>query len=75
MESLGTAQTPPRPRLLDRKSVAREYGLSRVDVERVFRRLQVVSLPGSRKVYVARQALDRFIAEHTFGDDRVRPSA
>lgn len=75
MQSPHAAEASTDSRFLDRKSVAREYGLSRVDVDRVFRRLQVVSLPGSRKVYVARQALDRFIAEHTFGDDRVRPSA
>lgn len=63
------------PTLLDRKTVEAEYGLARVDVDRVFRFLPVVALPESRKKYVRRSDLDAFLAEYTYADDRVRPVA
>lgn len=60
--------------LLDRKAVADEYGLRRVDVDRVFRALPTVALPGSRKCYVRRAQLDELLERCTYGDDRVRPT-
>jgi hypothetical protein len=66
---------PPRtlPVLLDRKGVSRIFGLTRVDVERVFRALRVVSLDGSRKVYVRSADVERLIEESTTRTGEVRP--
>lgn len=66
--------TDLRSALLDRKAVATEYGLARVDVDRAFRALPVVALPHSRKVYVRRVDLDEWIGAHTYTGDRVRPT-
>lgn len=67
---------PTIPATLDRAQVRRFYGLTRVDVDRVFRNLPVVSLPGSRKVYVRRNDLDALLAEHTYRPgERVREIA
>lgn len=63
----------PPPALLDRAGVRRHLGLTRVDVERVFRELPVVSLPGSRKVYVRRADLDALVSAHTYAPGDVRP--
>lgn len=63
------------PALLDRGAVARLYGLTRTDLDRVFRLLPVVSLPESRKVYVRRADLDELLAAHTYDKGAVRPCA
>gem|GEM_PF-1923667 len=67
------APTPRTPALLDRAAVRRHLGLTRVDVERVFRELPVVSLPGSRKVYVRRDDVEAYLVAHTYDAGRVRP--
>jgi hypothetical protein len=67
------APIPPTPALLDRAAVRRHLGLTRVDVERLFRELPVVSLPGSRKVYVRRDDLEAYLRTHTYDSGRVRP--
>lgn len=72
-EHLDGAQAP-RSALLDRKAIASDYGLRRVDVDRVFRTLPVVALPGSRKVYVRRADLEQLLAECTYDGGRVRPT-
>jgi hypothetical protein len=59
--------------LLDRAGVGRVFGLTRVDVERVFGSLPVVSLPGSRKVYVRSVDVEELIAASTFRPGEVRP--
>lgn len=60
------------PALLDRAAVARHYGLTRVDVERVFRVLPVVSLPDSRKVYIRSADLDAHLEKHVTKPGEVR---
>jgi hypothetical protein len=62
------------PELLDRRGVSSVYGLSRVDVDRVFRALPVVGLPGSRKVYVRRSDLDELLERSTYAPGSVRCS-
>lgn len=61
------------PALLDRGAVGRLYGLTRTDLDRVFRMLPVVALPDSRKVYVRRADLDELLAAHTYDKTAVRP--
>lgn len=60
------------PTLLDRAAVRRHYGLTRVDVERVFRVLPVVSLPDSRKVYIRSVDLDAHLERHVTQPGEVR---
>jgi hypothetical protein len=50
------------------------YGLSRVDVDRAFRALPVVGLPGSRKVYMRRSDLDALLESSTYAPGTVRCS-
>jgi len=75
MKPTAPASEPPRtlPVLLDRKGVSRIFGLTRVDVDRVFRALRVVSLDDSRKVYVRSADVERYIEESTTRPDQVRP--
>lgn len=64
------------PRHLDRAAVRDLYGLSRVDVDRIFERLPVLALEGSRKVYVRRDDLEAYIERRTFKPgERVREVA
>ena len=60
------------PQLLDRKTLAAELGVTRAVVDNIFRELQVVVFPGSRKPMVRRDDVERLIAASTFGKDRVR---
>ena len=48
-------------------------GLGRAAVDAIFRALPVVAVPGVRRVYVRRDDVVAFLAEHTYADDRVRP--
>lgn len=51
----------------------RVYGLTRVDVERLFQALPVVSLPASRKVYVRRDDVESYLERCTYRPgERVR---
>jgi hypothetical protein len=64
------------PRHLDRSAVRDLYGLARVDVDRIFERLPVLALEGSRKVYVRREDLEAHLAQRTFAPGkRVREVA
>ncbi len=64
------------PRLLDRGAVVGEYGFGRSDVDRIFRHLNVVQLPGARKSYVRRDELEAYLEDCTFdGRTRVPPAA
>jgi hypothetical protein len=59
--------------LLDRRALA-ELGLQRRSIDAVFRELPVVALPGVRRVYVRADDVRRYLDEHTFTDERVRPT-
>jgi hypothetical protein len=54
------------PRLLSKKRIRDEFfgGLGRYEVDRLFQVLDVVSLPGSGKLYVERDALLEYIDAH-----------
>jgi hypothetical protein len=60
------------PALVDRKTLARETGLPRSTVDVIFQTLNVVALPGHRKVYVKRAEVAAYIAANTFTKDQVR---
>jgi len=61
------------PDLIDRKGLAAR-GLTRASIDVLFDRLPVVSYPGSRKVYLRLEDVQRFEAEHTYdGRTKVRP--
>ena len=64
----------PLPQLLDRKTLAAEMGIPRSAIDAIFRVLDVVAFPDLRKSFVRREDVHRLIEEHTFGDDRVRPT-
>jgi hypothetical protein len=59
--------------LLDRRALA-ELGLQRRSIDTVFRELPVVALPGVRRVYVRANDVRRYLDEHTFADERIRPT-
>lgn len=62
------------PGALLTRSHLRGLGLERRAIDAVFRALPVVALPGySRPLIRAEQYLE-FVEEHTYRDDRVRPS-
>ena len=63
------------PQLLDRKGLAAETGLPRSAIDVIFRHCPIVALPGHRKVYVRRGDVSAYFDQHTFRDDRVRPTA
>lgn len=52
----------------------RDLGLERRAIDAVFRKLPVVALPGYSRPLVRAEAYLDLIAEHTYRDDRVRPS-
>jgi hypothetical protein len=58
--------------LLDRRAVA-ELGLQRRSIDAVFKALPVVAFPGVRRVYVRADDFRRYLDDHTYADDRVRP--
>ncbi len=47
------------------KADCKALGMARPDVDRMFDRVPLVVLPESRKVYVRREVLDEWLAEHT----------
>lgn len=52
----------------------RDLGLERRAIDAVFRRLPVVALPGYSRPLVHAEEYLSLIAEHTYRDDRVRPT-
>ncbi|MBA3690839.1 MAG: hypothetical protein H0W82_05440 [Actinobacteria bacterium] len=52
------------PAYLDRAQVRRHYGLTRVDVDRLFATLDQVRLPDSRKVYLRARDIEEYIERH-----------
>ena len=59
------------PRLLDRKQLVTEMGVTRAVVDAIFRRVPVVVIPGCRKPMVRRDDVLRLMEESTF-DGRTR---
>lgn len=56
------------------RSDLRELGLQRGAVDAVFRALPVVVLPGYSRPMIRAEDYLAFIAENTYGDNRVRPT-
>jgi hypothetical protein len=61
----------PLPELLDAKALMAELGITRAAGEAIMRRLDVVQVPGLRKVYVKRADVVRLLEECTFAKDEV----
>ena len=59
---------------MDRKTVGEELGVTRTTVDRIFRLVPVIQLPGERKVYVRRVDVEALLETHTYDGTRVRPS-
>lgn len=74
------SSTPTAARLLDTpgalltRTHLRELGLTRTMVDAVFRALDVVVFPGSRRPAVKREDYLRLVEASTYRDDRVRPT-
>ena len=62
------------PGALLTRSHLRELGLERRAIDAVFRKLPVVALPGYSRPMIHVEEYLQFIDEHTYRDDRVRPS-
>jgi hypothetical protein len=61
----------PLPELLDAKALMAELGVKRAAAEAIMRRLDVVQVPGLRKVWVKRADVARLLEECTFAKDEV----
>jgi hypothetical protein len=59
--------------LLDRRALA-ELGLQRRSIDHVFQALPVVALPDVRRAYIRADDFRRYLDEHTYRGDRVRPT-
>jgi hypothetical protein len=62
------------PGALLTRSHLRELGLERRAIDAVFRRLPVVALPGYSRSLIRAEHYLSLVEEHTYRDDRVRPS-
>jgi hypothetical protein len=51
-----------------------ELGLPRGAVDAIFKALPVVAFPGTRRPLIRVEDYLAFVAEHTYRDDRVRPT-
>ena len=51
----------------------RELGLERRAVDAVFRACPVVAIPGYSRTMIRAEDYRRYLDEHTYADDRVRP--
>ena len=76
----GAARRPSPAKLLSTpgalltRSHLRELGLERRAIDAVFRRLPVVELPGYSRPMIRAEHYLELVEEHTYRDDRVRPS-
>lgn len=52
-------------RLMDRKQICEELGISRAAAEAIMRQLDKVTIDGLRKVYVRRADVERYLEERT----------
>jgi len=57
------------------RSDLRELGYERRAIDAIFRGCPVVSLPGYSRTLIRVEDFERFLEEHTYRGDRVRPSA
>jgi hypothetical protein len=69
---------PDRPDLPDlpafcSKQDLEALGLGRRAVDALVRALPHVAIPGVRRVYLRRADVERYLADHTYSNDRVRP--
>ena len=55
------------------KAACRRYGLTRADVDRLFDRAPLFSPPDSGSVYVRRDVLEAWVADHTATRPGTRP--
>ncbi|HKH30519.1 MAG TPA: hypothetical protein VKA45_05635 [Gaiellaceae bacterium] len=62
------------PGALLTRSHLRELGLERRAIDAVFRRLPVVALPGYSRPMIRAEHYLELVEQHTYRDDRVRPS-
>ncbi len=62
------------PGALLTRSHLRELGLERRAIDAVFRRLPVVAIPGYSRPLIRAEHYLELVEEHTYRDDRVRPS-
>jgi hypothetical protein len=74
------SERPSAAELLERpdgfltRTDLRSLGLPRGAVDSVFRELPVVVLPGYSRPLIRVEDYREFVAEHTYRDDRVRPT-
>jgi hypothetical protein len=68
------AQLLSTPGALLTRSHLRQLGLERRAVDAVFRMLPVVALPGYSRPMVRAEEYRALVEQHTYRDDRVRPS-
>lgn len=52
-------------RLFDRKRLAQELGVTRAAVDRIFRELPTVQLPGFRREWVRERDVEGLLERHT----------
>ena len=62
------------PGALLSRSHLRELGLERRAIDATFRALPVVSLPGYSRPLIRAADFRAYLAEHTYRDNRVRPT-
>ena len=53
------------PKLITRKQIQEELGVTKATAESIMRQLEKVRFPGTRRVYVRRTDVDRLIKEST----------
>lgn len=51
-----------------------ELGYGRRAIDAIFRACPVISLPGYSRPLIRVADFEAFVEEHTYGDDRVRPT-
>lgn len=56
---------PMLPKLIDCKGIMDELGVKRSVAEAYMRKLDKVTVPDNRKIFVKRADLERLLAEHT----------
>lgn len=59
-------------KLLDRETLAKEYGIGERGVDRIFALVPNVRIPGYRRVFVWRSDVDHYLKQHTVINSRKR---
>lgn len=55
----------PLPKLIDCAGIQRELGVKKTTAEAIMRQLPKVTVPGVKKVYVRRAAVEKLLDENT----------